>query len=204
MARFGSTALAISAATLLSACGGGGGGGGNTAAAPTQPPSFSDEVDAFNDALDDARDAAFSNATSVSGAGGTYTGTSQLRIVDGSTEQFFLGDASLTVDIAAETVSGTLSDFRGGLLTADPEDLTGDIDVVGQSIGVAQDSEFVSTVSGTLTGSGTTIVLGAGTLFGDFYSNPTNSLTASGTMTNTELNGTTGLTSNLNVQATKE
>jgi len=195
--HLGTKACLVAATFAVSACGGGGG-------SPTQEPTFEELVQSFDAEFSTARSAAFSNASSVANAGGTYTGTSQLRIVDGSTSHVFLGDTSLTVDIAAGTVSGTLSGFSGGALTEDPEDLTGSINVVGQSIGVAFDREFESSVSGTLNGASTSIVLGNGTIIGDFFDNPTSSLAASGLIANSELNGNTGLNATLNVQAAKD
>ena len=183
---------------LLLGCGGGSGG------AVTQAPSFEDTVDAFESGFDDASNGNFSTAGSVSAAAGTYSGQALLTVIDGADTQFFLGTTALTVDIGAGTVSGSLSDFAGGLIDETPEELQGDLTVTGVSIARARASDFVSSVAGTLTGPETNIDIGTGSLLGDFIENPTIALFAKSTSTNTTLNGTTGLTSTLDVLGEKD
>ena len=184
---------ALVALMVVSACGGG-------AVDPESAPTFDDFLNDFDQSSSAIRSDDFSSASSVSGAGGTYTGKSLLRVVNGSGEVFLLGDATLTANIGAGTVSGTLENF----VDSEAENLSGAFTVVGQSIGNAQDSEFESTVSGALTGATTSVSFGPAPIFGDFYSDPTQHLFASGVISNTTLNGTAGLTSTLEIQADKD
>ncbi|SHH33016.1 hypothetical protein SAMN05444003_2835 [Cognatiyoonia sediminum] len=179
-------------------------GCGGGAVAPTQAPSFSAQVDSFDAEFSRARGQDFSTSGSVSSASGSYSGTTVVRVLDGGAPSTFLGDASLTVDIAGGTVSGSLRGFTRRLSGSNEEHLNGRLTVRGQSIGVSQDSEFISTVSGTLTGDSTDFRLGSGTLFGDLLQNPTSSLVGQGTFTNSTLDGRNGLTSTVNVLADKD
>ena len=181
---------------FASGCGGG-------AVVPTQAPSFSAQVESFNSEFSQAQGQDFSTSQSVSSASGSYSGTAVVRVLDGGAPSIFLGDAALSIDIAAGAVSGSLRGFSRRLNSTTEEDLTGRLTVRGQSIGTSQDSEFISTVSGTLTGSSTDFDLGGGTLFGDLLQNPTSSLVGQGTFTNSTLDGRSGLTSTINVLAKK-
>jgi len=182
--------------SVASGCGGG-------ATTTTQAPNFSAQVDSFYNEFSRARGQDFSTSRSVSSASGSYSGTTVIRVLDGGAPSTFLGDASLNVDISRGTVSGSLRGFTRRISGSNEEDLSGRLTVRGQSIGVSQDSEFISTVSGSLTGDSTDFRLGGGTLFGDLLQNPTSSLVGQGTFTNSSLDGRSGLTSTVNVLADK-
>ena len=194
--QYGRSLVLVVIAGSISGCGGG-------VATPTQEPSFQSDVSAFDTSFTEARSMPFSNGGSVASADGTYEGESLVRVIDGGDTTTFLGNASLTVDIARGRVSGTLSGFARDTDDVEPEGLSGRLTVTGQSIGAAQQSEFVSTVTGTLTGSSTDFRIGDGTVFGDLLENPTSSLIAQGTSTNSRLDGTSGLTSTINILADK-
>lgn len=194
MTRYG---LTIGILASLSACGGG-------ATDPTAMLTFAERVDVFDNSFAATRSQPFSNATSVGQASGTYTGTAQVRIVDGSVQQSFLGKSDLTVDVSAGRVSGSLTEFSGGLLSATEEDFTGSVTVTGQSMGLSQDSEFISTVSGTLTGPVNTLALGSGTVLGDLHNNPTTALVASGILPDATLNGVPPSSATISIQAIKD
>ncbi len=184
METFYRTGMAIALVAGLSACGG-------EATTPTTVPSFSETFGV-------ARTEPFSVGSSIANASGTYRGTAQLSIASSGQDETFLGNATMTVDIAGGNVSGTLDSFDDAT-----GDLQGAITLTAQSFGVAQASEFTATASGSLTSATTSIALGSGTVFGDLHNNPTSGLTASGAFSNTTLNGTSGLSSVLDIQATK-
>jgi hypothetical protein len=191
--------LVACAALALTAC-----GSTTTSTFIDNTPTFTRDLLAFSTDSAAVRRETVSDAASMANAGGVYTGRAQVAVLGSGATRTFLGDANLTANIAAGTVSGSLTNFSGGTDQNNPVTMAGSLTVTGQSIGGTRPSRFASGVSGTLTGTGTSVILGAGgTLNGDFYNAPTTGLFASGAVNGSTLDGVPGRSAVINVYGTK-
>lgn len=111
----------------------------------------------------------------------TYTGSSEVVVDTAAETTFMYGDATMTADFAAETVTGSMSNFIGG--TGPAADVPGDaaldnlvsyagtLNLSNGDIGDADASDISANFGGTLTGGGNTFVF-EGFMFGVFKGNP--------------------------------
>ena len=150
---------------------------------PTMREEFENDGEAafaMAERLDALQDTTALNMPTIGAV--TYTGTSAVVVDTASQTTFMIGDATMTADFAAGTVSGNMSNFVGGTgpsTDEDPSDAVldnlvgyaGTLDLRNGDIGDADASDITAGFGGTLTGGGNTFVFD-GVMFGVFKGNP--------------------------------
>lgn len=187
---FAGYAVGLAGALLLAGCAG-------DSAAPVQPaPTFSDQVLAAASVasqIDALPGTAFLQMPDSGAA--TYAGVSALSVTAGSGAEFaLLGQADVTVDFQSGAVSGSLSRFQGGVISAggllptSVADFAGAIQITGGQVGVVRANLFDGTFAGTLTGAGDTIAT-SGTVLGAFKGTPIKAIAGISDSSVTTVNG---------------
>jgi hypothetical protein len=168
--------LACYGISVLAGCGSSGDPG------PTTREAFIADGQAFaaeSDRLELLQDTTSLNMPTIGAV--TYTGFSAVVIDTGTVSTFMIGDATMTADFAAGTVTGNMSNFVGGTgPTADEQgeevlnslvSYNGSLVLSNGDIGDADASDITASFGGTLTGAGNTFVFD-GVMFGVFKGNP--------------------------------
>lgn len=98
----------------------------------------------------------------------TYTGGTRLTLATAGQPTQVFGAASLTADFAADTISGTVTNFIGTDRTGNAALYSGNLTLAGGVIGAGVPNNFSIGYSGALTGNGEAIALTAGLIEGKF------------------------------------